>query len=113
MVVRGEIWWADLGTPRGSGPGYRRPVIVVQSDKFNQSGIRTVMVAVITSNLRLALAPGNIPLSAQQSGLPKESVVNVSQMMTLDKNYLLERVGTLPADLLPILDEGLRLALAL
>ncbi len=86
-------------------------LIVVQSDRFNQSGIRTVIVAVITFNLRRVVAPGNIPLSAQQSGLPKESVVNVSHMMTLDKGWLREIVAPLPEDRLLILNEGVRLAL--
>lgn len=110
---RGEIWWASLTAPRGSGPGYRRPVVVVQSDAFNRSQIQTVIVAVITSNMRLAGAPGNVTLSGQQSGLPRESVINVSQLITLDKRYLTEPAGSIPSKQLSELEEGLRLVLAL
>ncbi|MBI4298281.1 MAG: type II toxin-antitoxin system PemK/MazF family toxin [Chloroflexi bacterium] len=110
---RGEIWWASLAAPRGSEPGYRRPVVVVQSDAFNSSQIQTVVVAVISSNMRLAGAPGNITLEPRQSGLPKESALNVSQIITLDKRYLTERIGRLPSKQLSDLDEGLRLVLSL
>jgi len=113
VVRRGEIWWAGLAAPRGSEPGYRRPVVVVQSDAFNRSQIQTVIVAVITSNTRLAAAPGNVILTRQQSGLLRESVINVSQLITLDKRYLSERVGSLPSKQLSELDEGLRLVLSL
>jgi len=110
---RGEIWWASLGDPRGSEPGYRRPVLVIQSDAFNRSRISTVLVAVITSNLRLADAPGNVRLSQRYSGLRKESVVNVSQVLTLDKRYLAERAGKAPPSVMESVDEGLRLVLSL
>lgn len=113
VVQRGEIWWASLPRPRGSGPGYRRPVVVVQSDAFNRSRIQTVIVAVITSNLELASAPGNISLARRESGLPKDSVVNVSQLITLDKSYLTERVKTLSPERLDTLEDGLRLVLSL
>jgi len=113
VIQRGEIWWATLPTPQGSEPGYRRPVVVVQSNAFNRSLIQTVIVAAITSNLRLAGAPGNIKLTRRQSGLPRESVVNVSQVITLDKAYLTERVGKLPPRILATLEEGLRLVLSL
>lgn len=113
VVRRGEIWWASLAAPRGSGPGYRRPVVVVQSDAFNRSQIQTVVVAVITSNMRLVGAPGNVTLSGQQSGLPRESVINVSQLITLDKRYLTEHVGSIPSKQLSELEEGLRLVLSL
>lgn len=110
---RGEIWWAALAAPKGSEPGYRRPVVVVQSDAFNRSRIQTVIVAVITSNLRLTEAPGNLSLSRSQSGLPKESVVNVSQLITLDRSVLTQRIKRLPTRQLAALDDGLRLVLAL
>ena len=96
-MKRGEIWWAELPEPRGSEPSFRRPVLVVQADPFNRSRIGTVVVAVITSNLRLAGAPGNVHLTRRQSKLPRESVVNVSQVMTLDRTFLAERVGRPPA----------------
>lgn len=113
VVHRGEIWWADLPEPTGSEPGYRRPVLIVQSDEFNASRIATVIAVVITSNLRLAQAPGNIFLPQPTSGLPKDSVVNVSQVITLDKNLLTEQVGTLNVTLLEQVEDGLRLAMSL
>ncbi len=113
VLKRGEIWWASLAVPRGSEPGNRRPVVVVQSDAFNQSRIQTVIVAVITSNTRLAEAPGNLAPTPAQSGLPRESVINVSQLLTLDKRYLSERVSTLPSEQVSGLNEGLRLVLSL
>jgi mRNA interferase MazF len=112
-VTRGEIWWADLPDPRGSEPGFRRPVLVIQANSFNQSGIRTVIVAVLTGNLRLADAPGNVLLPARVSGLPRDSVVNVSQLLTLDRSFLTEEVGRLPGRLLADVDAGLRLVLEL
>ena len=113
VAQRGDIWWASLPMPRGSGPGYRRPVVVVQSDAFNRSQIQTVIVAVITSNIQLAAAPGNARLMLEESGLPRESVINVSQLITLDRRYLTARVGRLPPEQLTDLDEGLRLVLSL
>jgi mRNA interferase MazF len=112
-VHRGEIWWASLGNPLGSGPGFRRPVLVVQSNDFNDSAIGTTICAVITSNLRLAAAPGNIRLSRRASGLNHDSVVNVSQLITVDKRVLTSRVGRLPPETLRGVDAGLRLVLAL
>lgn len=112
-MLRGEIWWASLPAPKGSGPGKRRPVLVVQSDPFNSSRIQTVIAAVITSNLELAAAPGNIRLRRRDTKLSKESVVNVSQLITLDRSYLTERIGELPRRLVASLDEGLRLVLGL
>jgi mRNA interferase MazF len=109
----GEIWWADLPEPRGSEPGYRRPVLVIQADYFNASRIHTVIVAVITSNLGLAEAPGNVLIPARWSLLPRDSVVNVSQVVTLDRDFLTERAGMLPPRLLHSVDNGLRLALQL
>jgi mRNA interferase MazF len=112
-IQRGEIWWADLHEPRRSEPGYRRPVLVVQADSFNLSQIQTVVVAAITTNLKLADAPGNVLLPARSSGLPSDSVVNVSQLLTLDRNFLTEHAGTLPPRLERSVDEGLRIVLQL
>lgn len=112
VLNRGEIWWASLSAPRGSEPGNQRPVVVVQSDAFNASRIQTVIVAVITSNIQLAEAPGNLALTPSQSGLPRESVINVSQLLTLDRRYLSERVSTLPSEQLSKMDQGLRLVLS-
>jgi mRNA interferase MazF len=110
---RGEIWWADLGHPTGSGAAKRRPVLVVQSDAFNASRIGTVMVAVITSNLRLADAPGNVRIPKRTSGLGRDSVVNVSQVVTLDRSILTDRVSALRPDVIERIDDGLRLGLGL
>lgn len=112
-VQRGEIWWADLPEPRRSEPGYRRPVLVIQADPFNLSRIRTTVVAAITTNVDLAQAPGNVLLPAAASGLSRDSVVNVSQLLTLDRNYLSEYVGTLPPRLQRQVDDGLRTVLQL
>ena len=95
-IQRGEIWWADLPQPRRSEPGYRRPVLVVQADSFNLSRIQTAIVAAITSNIELAGAPGNVLLPARSTGLTRDSVVNVSQLLTLDRRFLTEHAGTLP-----------------
>jgi mRNA interferase MazF len=113
VIQRGEVWWAELAAPRGSEPGYRRPVVVVQSDAFNRSRISTVVVAAITANLALAAAPGNVRLPRRASKLPRESVVNVSQLLTLDRGFLTERVGRLPASALGEVEAGLRLVLSL
>ena len=110
---RGELWWALLEDPVGSGPGFRRPLLVVQSDEFNASAIRTAICAVVTSNLRLAEAPGNVSLGRRSAGLPRDSVVNVSQLVTVDKRVLTSRIGRVPADALREVDAGIRLALAL
>jgi mRNA interferase MazF len=112
-VERGEIWWATLPRSRQSEPGHRRPVLIVQSDAFNRSRIRTVIAVVVTSNLRLAAAPGNVALTAKQSRLPKRSVVNVSQIVTLDKAYLTDRVGRLGEGTMRLIDSGVRLVLSL
>ena len=112
-MKRGEVWWASLPAPSGSGPGYRRPVVVVQSNPFNQSRIATVLVATITSNLSLAEAPGNVRVSKSNSGLSKPSVVNISQIVTLDRECLSRRVRALPADAMRKIDEGLRLVLGI
>jgi mRNA interferase MazF len=110
---RGEIWWASLGEPQGSGPGFRRPVLIVQSNEFNESAIRTSICAAMTSNMRLAEAPGNVRVTRRASGLAQESVVNVSQLITLDKRMLTEKVGRLPAEALRDVDAGIKLVLAL
>ncbi|MEC4892092.1 MAG: type II toxin-antitoxin system PemK/MazF family toxin [Oscillatoria sp. PMC 1051.18] len=112
-MYRGEIWWANLPNPVGSEPGYRRPVLIIQDDIFNQSSLNTIIVVVITSNTRLAEAPGNVFLPHEASGLPKDSVVNVSQILTIDKTFLTDRVGVLPEDLQGEVDEGLRAILYL
>ena len=113
MIARGEIWWAALPAPRGSEPGYRRPVVVVQADAFNRSRLQTVIAAVITSNLRLAEAPGNVRLTRRQSRLSKESVINVSQLITLDRSFLTRRVARLTPRDVAQLDAGLRIVLEL
>lgn len=107
-MKRGEIWWADLPEPRGSEPGFRRPVLIIQDDAFNRSMINTVVVAVITSNVFLANAPGNVRVAKRSGGLGKDSVVNVSQILTLDKLFLSEKVGKLPEKLLEQVNDGLR-----
>lgn len=113
MIKRGEIWWAELRTPRGSEPGFRRPVVIIQADAFNRSQISTVIAAAITSNLVLANAPGNVHLKRGQSKLPRDSVVNVSQILTLDRRFLTERVARLPVQAFSQVEEGLRLVLSL
>ncbi len=113
VIKRGTIWWADLGLPAGSGPGYQRPVLVIQSDGFNKSNINTVIVAVITSNLKLARAPGNVFLESQKSGLPKDSVINVSQLFTVDKGILTEMTGFVSDGFMKKVDLGLKTVLSL
>jgi mRNA interferase MazF len=112
-MQRGEIWWADLPTPVASEPGYRRPILIIQSDEFNRSRIRTVIAAVLTTNLRLAEAPGNILVTTGETGLPQDSVVNVSQVITVDKSFLMEQVSQVSDHVMLLVDEGLRLVLAL
>jgi mRNA interferase MazF len=107
------VWWASVPEPAGSGPGYRRPYVVVSANSFNESRINTVIAAVITSNLRLADAPGNVQLSLRGTGLSKPSVVNVSQLITIDKRFLTQRVGRVSPGSLAAVDDGLRLALSL
>jgi len=96
VISQGEIWWADLVDPMGSGPGFRRPVVVIQGDSFNRSRIATVLCIPLTSNLKWAGAPGNVLLETRLTGLPKDSVANVSQVVALDKSLLTERAGKLP-----------------
>lgn len=113
VVKRSEVWWASLPDPIGSATGYRRPVLSVQPDAFTRSRIRTIICAAITSNLLLAGASGNVRLSKSQSGLPKPSVINVSQAIALDRNSLVERVKAIDGRILREVDEGLRLVLTL
>ena len=110
---RGEVWWASMRDPVGSEPGRRRPILVISSDEFNRSRIRTVLVAAVTGNLRLSEAPGNVPVEALESGLPRDSVVNISQVATLDKDFLRDRVGSLGTRTMLAVDDGLRTALGL
>ena len=110
---RGEIWWAPLPDTHASGPGYRRPVVIVQSDSFNESRVNTVVVAIITSNLNLAAAPGNVMIERRISMLADDSIVNVSQVLTMDKFLLTEAVGKLPDRIMDTIDDGLRLVMNL
>lgn len=112
-MKRGEIYWASLSPPAGSAPGYARPVLVIQADAFNRSRIQTVIVAALTSDERLAAAPGNVRVPARQSGLPRASVVNVSQLLTVDRRSLVERVSTLSGAKMREVDAGIRLVLGL
>jgi mRNA interferase MazF len=112
-MQRGEIWWADLPAPVGSSPGYRRPVLILQSDAFNQSRISTVVVLAITKNVGLAKAPGNVLLTTRVSGLKVDSVVNVSQILTVDKSILVEYLSSLPGNKMSKIEAGVRLALDL
>lgn len=111
VIKRGEIWWAELPEPAGSGPGYKRPLIIVQSNDFNNSNINTIIAAVITTNIHLADAPGNVLLSGKNSKLPKKSVVNISQLITVDKSFLTEKVHTLSNKIMEQIDNGIRLVL--
>ena len=113
MIHRGDVCWADLGQPRGSKPAKRRPVLVIQADPYNASRLNTTVVAVLTSNTGLAAMPGNVFIPASASGLPKDSVVNVTALITLDKADLETAVGQLPVALMNELNRGLRRALGL
>lgn len=108
-MTRGEIWWADLGIPLGSEPGFRRPVLVIQDDAFNKSAINTVIVASITSNLHVADAPGNVRLDKKRARLSRDSVINVSQIATLDKSRFLQKVSRLADDVIQDVERGIRL----
>ena len=110
---RGEIWWASLPDPQGLGPGYRRPVVIIQSDSFNENRINTVIVAIPTSNLNLAAAPGNVIIERRVSMLSDDSIVNVSQVLTIDRSLLTEVVGKLPDRIMDTIDHGLRLVMNL
>jgi mRNA interferase MazF len=110
-LVQGQIWWAELPAPAGSGPGFRRPVVVVQGNAFNRSRIGTVVVVPLTRNVRLAEAPGNVPLTQRETGLPSDSVANVSQIVTIDRDLLTEPVGQLSARQLALVLAGIDLVL--
>lgn len=112
-MVRGELWWADLGLPKGSAPALRRPVLIVSADQYNRSKLRTVTVAVLTGNVRLAALPGNVTVPADVAGLDADSVVNVTQIATIDRVAIEERIGALPDWLMAQVDAGLGRALAL
>lgn len=112
-MYRGEIWWAHLPDPVGSEPGYRRPVLVIQDDTFTQSRISTVIIVMITSNTQLAEAPGNVLLPQGATGLSRDSVANISQILTVDKIFLVECIGSLPSELQKEIDDGLRTVLYL
>ena len=111
MIAQGEIWWADLGEPIDSAPRFRRPVLIVQSDSFNRSRISTVVCVPLTSKMRWADAPGNVALDAAETGLPGESVANVSQIITLDRSMLIERVGVVPQGKLELVLYGIDVVL--
>ena len=111
VISQGEIWWADLPAPAGSGPGFRRPVVVIQCDAINRSRISRVVCVPLTSNLKWSLAPGNVRLSARLTGLPKDSVANVSQIVTVDKLFLTGRVGKLPPPKLDLVLTGVGVVL--
>lgn len=110
---RGEVWWAGLGTPFGSEPGYRRPVLIIQADEFNKSALQTIVVVPMTTNVKLAAAPGNVPCRARETGLPRASVANVTQIVTVDRRRLQGRVGSVPGRLLKQVEDGVRLVLGL
>ena len=111
MIQQGQVWWADLPAPVGSEPGFRRPVVIVQGDAFNRSRIATVVCVPLTTNLRLVRAPGNLLLSAESTGLPSESVVNVSQVVTIDRSLLTDLAGTLSRSQLAAILAGIDLVL--
>ena len=111
VIAQGEVWWADLGEPVGSAPGYRRPVVVVQGDALNRSRIATAVCVPLTSNLKWADAPGNVLLKATATGLDRDSVANVSQLVTVDKAMLTERVGKIPERKLELLLAGIGVVL--
>jgi mRNA interferase MazF len=112
VISQGDVWWADLAEPRGCEPGFRRPVVVVQSDSFNRSRISTVVCIPLTSNLRLADAPGNVLLETEDTGLPRDSVANVSQPVTLDRSALTDQVGSLPSAKLDVVLFGIDVVLS-
>jgi mRNA interferase MazF len=111
VIAQGEVWWADLADPVGSEAGFRRPVIVIQGAAFNQSSLRTVVCVALTSNLRWADAPGNVRLAAKSTGLPKDSVANVSQVLTVDRVDLTERSGRLSASQIELVLAGIDVVL--
>ena len=113
VVERGQVWWADLGEPDGSEPGYTRPVLIVQSDAFNRSRVQTVIAVVLSTSARLVDAPGNVLLPAKATGLPKDSVANVSQIVTVDSGFLTKLAGRVRGQYFKDVENGLRLVLDL
>ncbi len=113
VIRRGEIWWANLPEPEGSEPGYRRPVVIIQENDFNNSRLATVIGVVLTTNLRLEGAPGNVRLSKKITGLPQDSIANVTQLITVDKKNLTQKIKRLPQSYLSRVEAGLRLILKL
>ena len=111
VITQGDIWWADIPAPTGSGPGFRRPVLVVQGDALNQSRIATIVCVPLTSNLKWAAAPGNVQLPASASGLPKDSVANVSQIVSVDRGLLSERTGRLSRSKMDMVLSGIDIVL--
>lgn len=111
VISQGDVWWADLGVPGGSGPGYRRPIVVVRGNSLNRSRIATVVCVPLTSNLKWANAPGNVMLSARATGLSKDSVANVSQIISLDKGLLTEQAGRLSQSKLSLVLSGIDVVL--
>ncbi len=111
VISQGEIWWAELPAPTGSGPGFRRPVVVVQGEALNRSRLATAVCVPLTSNLRWAEAPGNVLLAARTTGLPRDSVANASQVVALDRTLLEERAGKLPRATIDLLLSGLDIVL--
>ena len=112
-MQRGAVWWANLPQPAASEPGYRRPVLIIQSNAFNQSSIRTIIAVVLTSNLNLGRVPGNVVINHVESSLPKDSVANVSQIITVDRTFLTEKAGIVRGNTMKSIDDGLRLALSI
>jgi mRNA interferase MazF len=110
-IVQGDIYWVGLGAPRGSEPGYRHPHVVIQNNVFNQSGINTVVVCALTSNLKRAAAPGNVLLKKGEANLPKDSVANVSHIITVNKTDLVEKIGSLSPARLEVVLDGVRLVI--
>jgi mRNA interferase MazF len=111
VITQGEVWWADLPVPAGSEPGFRRPVVVVQGDSLNRSGLPTAVCVPLTTNLRWASAPGNIVLPRQVTGLPRDSVAFPSGILTVNRVDLLERVGILPRSSVELILDGLDVVL--
>lgn len=112
MIAQGDVWWADLGLPQGSAPGFRRPVVVIQGDALNRSRLATTVCVALTNNLKWAAAPGNVLLDARATGLAEDSVANVSQLVTLDKSVLAERTGKLSRKKVDLILSGIDVVLA-
>jgi mRNA interferase MazF len=111
-MIRGEIWWVDLGIPFGSEPGFRRPVLIIQDDSFNNSNIDTIVVVPLTTNIKLVDAPGNYLLNKKDTHLSQDSVVNVSQIVTLDRKRFIERVSKIKINQMKKIEDGIKLVLS-